>query len=132
VGERGAGDAPSFARRVDAISVGDGRLVEMHFAEVGVAVHLPEGTDRDAGRLHVECERRDAGVFRHARVGAGEKQPPLRVVGPAAPHLGAGHAPLVAVLFGARRQRREVGAGVGLGEQLAPDLLAGADRRQPP
>ena len=39
-------------------------------------------------------------------------------------------APAVAVSLGARLQRGEVGAGVRLGEQLAPDLLAGEDRRQ--
>ncbi len=36
--------------------------------------------------------------------------------------------PLVAVLDRARLQRGEVGPGVGLGEALAPDLLAGEDR----
>ena len=49
----------------------------------------------------------------------------------AGPHLRPSDAPLVAVAFGAGGERCEVGAGVGLGEQLAPDVVAGADRRQP-
>ena len=65
--------------------------------------------------------------FGHARVGAGEQQAALRVSA-AALHTLAVHAPLVAVALGARRERREVGSRVGLREQLAPDLLAGADR----
>ena len=36
------------------------------------------------------------------------------------------------VLDGSRAQRGEVGAGVGLGEALAPDLLGGQDRRDVP
>ena len=38
--------------------------------------------------------------------------------------------PFVAVLDGAGLQRGEVGAGLGLGEALAPDLLGGQDRLQ--
>ena len=44
------------------------------------------------------------------------------------PDLLAGDDPLVAVLHRARLQRGEVGAGVGLAEALAPDLLGGEDR----
>ena len=40
--------------------------------------------------------------------------------------------PLVAVALGPRGQRREVGAGAGLAEQLAPHLLVAHDRRQEP
>ena len=36
---------------------------------------------------------------------------------------------MVIALDGARAQRREVGAGLGLGEALAPDLLGREDRR---
>ena len=60
------------------------------------------------------------------------------MIGPAArtwrerrPHLLAVDDPLVAVAHGAGADVREVGAGAGLAEQLAPDLFAGADRREP-
>jgi len=35
---------------------------------------------------------------------------------------------MVAVIDGARPEAREIGAGAGLGEALAPDLLGGEDR----
>jgi hypothetical protein len=67
------------------------------------------------------------------RVGPGEEQAPLGVVGPAGPHLAAGDDPAIASGFGhgTGRQPGQVRPGVGLGEQLAPDLLAPGDRRQP-
>ena len=51
-------------------------------------------------------------------------------VGERGPHLLAVDDPLVAVAHGAGRQAGEVGAGAGLAEQLAPDLLAGEQRPQ--
>ena len=49
----------------------------------------------------------------------------------AGPHLRPGDAPLVAIALGTGGERGKIRAGVGLGEQLAPDVVAGADRRQP-
>ena len=63
-------------------------------------------------------------------VGARDEHAPLRLVGERRPHLLAGHDPVVAVAHGARLHRRQVGAGLGLGEALAPDLLGGEDRLQ--
>ena len=62
---------------------------------------------------------------------AGEEKPPAGVVAAARPDLLAGHVPLVAVARRARREAGQVGAGVGLREELAPDLLAGGDLREP-
>ena len=74
--------------------------------------------------LHVHQEVGEALVLGRVRVGAGDEHAPLRVLRAARPYLLAGHDPVVAVLDRARLQRREVRAGVGLGEALAPDLLA--------
>ncbi len=60
----------------------------------------------------------------HLGVGARDEHAPLRVLRAAGPHLLPGHHPFLAVLDRARLQRREIRAGVGLGEALAPDLLA--------
>ena len=65
-------------------------------------------------------------------VGAGEAEPPRGVVRTAAPHLLTREAPRVTVALCARVATfGEVGAGARLGEQLAPDLFAGADLREP-
>src|SRR5262249_57407904 len=49
---------------------------------------------------------------------------------PRAPHLLAGDHPLVAVTDRPRGERREVGPGAGLGEELAPHLVVADDRRE--
>ena len=63
-------------------------------------------------------------------VGAGEQDAPVAEVGAGRPHLLPVDDPLVAVAHGTGRQPREVGAGAGLAEQLAPDLVAAQHRRQ--
>ena len=63
-------------------------------------------------------------MLRHVDVAAGEQQAPVAVVRARRPHLLAVDDPLVAVALGPRAQAGEVGAGAGLGEQLAPDLAA--------
>ncbi len=124
-------DPPTLARLTDAVGVGDPRVVEEDLGEVGVAVHLAERPDVDAGAVEVEPERGDAAVLGHRRVVPGEEEPEPGV-GPAArPHLLAVHAPLVAVTRRARRQAGEVGARARFGEELAPDLLPVRDLRQP-
>ena len=61
-------------------------------------------------------------------VGARDEHAPLGVLRARGPHLLAVDDPLVAVLDRARLERRQVGAGLGLGEALAPDLVGGEDR----
>ena len=70
--------------------------------------------------------------LRHIRVGAGEEQSPVAVMRARRPHLLAVDDPLVAVAHRSSAQTGEVGAGAGLGEQLAPDLVAVQHRRQEP
>ena len=81
------------------------------------------------GRVHVDEERGDRFVVRGSRrAGAGEQHAPRRVLREAGPHLLAVDDPLVAALLGARGQGRQVAAGAGFGEALAPGLTA---RQQP-
>ena len=65
-------------------------------------------------------------------VGAGEQDAPVGGHRPAGPHLLAGDHPPVAVAHGPGAQAGEVGAGVGLGEELAPDVVAPAHGGQEP
>ena len=57
---------------------------------------------------------------------------PPGVVGHGGPHLLPVDDPLVAVPDRAGRERRQVGPGAGLAEELAPDLLARPQRAQEP
>ena len=82
--------------------------------------------------VHRHGEGGDALVLRHVVVGAGQHEAPVGHVGVARPDLVAGDDVLVAVAVGPGAERREVGAGVGFAEALAPALAAVDDPRQEP
>ena len=67
------------------------------------------------------------------RLGVGPRQAdaPAGELGVGRPHLLAGERPSAVDPLAARRQRRQVGASAGLGEQLAPELVGSEDPRQP-
>ena len=80
---------------------------------------------RHALGVHRHDEHRQALVLGHVGVGAREQQPVGGELGVGRPHLLAGQAPAAVVLLArARLHGREVRAGGGLGEELAPDLVA--------
>ena len=82
------------------------------------------------GRAHVDQEHRDAHLLLDLGIGAGEQQAVVGGgVGVAVPDLLPVHDVAVAVAHGAGLERREVGAGFGLGEALAPDHVAGRHAR---
>ena len=97
------------------------RLVEEDLAEVALAVDGPHRADLDAGLVHVEDEPGDALVLRRVGVGAHEQLAVVGDVGARAPDLLPGDDVLVAAALGPRAQRGEIGAGLRLGEALAPD-----------
>src|SRR2546428_4963078 len=55
---------------------------------------------------------------------------PVREVRARRPHLLAVDDEVVALIDGARPEARQIGAGAGLGEALAPDLVGVEDRRE--
>ena len=73
--------------------------------------------------------QRDALVLRGIRVGAHQHLAVVGDLGVRGPDLLPGDDVVVAVAHRLAAQRREVGAGAGLGEALAPDLVAAQDRR---
>ena len=68
--------------------------------------------------------------FGRRRIGARQEDGEVGVLRPGGPHLLPAHHPLVAVAHRLRRQRREVGPGAGLAEELAPLLLVAHDRTE--
>ena len=72
----------------------------------------------------------EAVMRRRLGIGAAHDEAPVGAVRERRPHLLAGDHPLVAVEHGAGLDVREVAAGVGLGEALAPQLLDVLDLRQ--
>src|SRR5207247_4735661 len=81
-------------------------------------------THRDVRAPHVDQEQADTMVLRRRGLGAAEEEAPVGDVGVAGPHLLAVHDEAVAPALAARAERAQVGAGAGLGEALAPEVLA--------
>ena len=96
--------------------------------KVWVPVMSTRGRTVHPRGVHRADEVGDALVHGRVRLGAGQQDPELGAVGVGRPHLLAPDHPLVAVEVGPGGQRGQVGAGAGLAEQLAPDLLAGQQR----
>src|SRR5581483_7962982 len=95
-------DLPAVARLSDDVVARDADLIEEDLVELRLARHLAERADVDAGLLHVDEGRRDAGVLLCVGIGAGEEEAPVRDLGDARPDLLAAHDPVVAVEDGAR------------------------------
>ena len=90
----------------------------------GGAVHGLDRPDGDARAVHVDEEGGDPPVGRLGRAGAGEQDATVGVLGQAGPHLLAVDAPDVAGRVARQDERGQVAAGTGLGEALAPGLVA--------
>ena len=100
-------------------------VVEEDLVELGLAGDLAQAADGHALGVHRHDEHRQALVLGHVGVGAREQQAVGGELRVGRPHLLARQAPAAVVLLArARLHRRQVGAGGGLGEQLAPDLVA--------
>ena len=130
VGEHVAHDAPALVLVAEPVGHRHHHVGEVDLVDEVVGVRVGDLADLDARRVHRHEEDRDALALGRLGVGAHEQEAPLGGVGVRRPDLLAVHDVAVAVANGAGAQRGEVGAGVGLGEALAPVDLAGDDRRQ--
>ncbi len=89
------------------------------------------GRTRDPLGVHRHDEHRQALVLRDVGVGPRQHQPERGVLGVRGPDLLAGDPPgAVLLLLGAGLDPGQVGAGGGLAEQLAPDLVGGQHRAE--
>src|SRR5262249_20695015 len=81
---------------------------------------LPHGDKQIGDGLMTRCRR----------LGAAENETPIGPLSERGPYLLPVDHPLVALALGPGLHVRQLGAGVRLGEPLAPELLALDDRRQ--
>ena len=130
VAERDLRQRPAVVLVADEVLGRQAHVGEEHLVEGVGAGHLHDRADLDAGRVHRADEVGDALVLRHIGVGAGDEDAELGEVGQRGPDLLAVDHVLVAVADRPGAEVGEVGAGAGLAEQLAPDLLAGEQRQQ--
>ena len=131
-GQRRTRQLPAVPRLADDVAVGDEHVVEEDLVEDRVAGRLAQRPDVDAVAGHVDEEVGDAPVRGHVRIGAGQADAPVGLVGAGGPDLLAGQLPAAIGAYRLRPQRGEVGAGAGLGEQLAPGELAELGRAHEP
>ena len=104
--------------------------VKKSSAKAWPPVMVVSGRASMPGRAQVDQEAGDAGVLPRRRVGAHVELAPVGEVAHGVPRLLPVDHEVVAVLDGARAQRGQVGARVGLGHALRPDLVAAQHRRE--
>src|ERR1035438_7878451 len=120
------GHVPTVVDAAHDVGDGHAHLFEEQLVEFRFAGHLTQRTHFDAGSVHVDQQHGEAFVFFGGGVGADHQFAP--VGGPAitGPDLLTGYNEVIAIEGGFGAESGEVGAGVGLGEALTPDLLAAA------
>ena len=112
--ERAGDDVPAAVLLADERVGGDADVLPEGLVGAALA-HHPQRADGDAGRVERQHEGRDAAVLGRLGLGARGEPDVRREVGGRGVDLLAVDHPLVAVADGARLERGEVGAGVGLG-----------------
>ena len=111
---------PALVELADEVLGRDADVLEPHLVDLVAAVDQLDRPDRHAGGGHVDEQERDAGLLLGLGVGADQVEDPVAVLPEGGPGLLAVDDELVAVADRGGAQRGEVGAGVGLGEALAP------------
>ena len=121
VAEQELGVVPAAVLLADEVLRGHADVFEEDLVDLEAAVDQLDRAQRDAGGVHREDQQRDAPLLLlRRRVGADQAEDPVGVLAQRGPGLLAVDDPVVAVADGGGAQRGEVGAGVGLGEALAP------------
>ena len=110
---------------------GDEDLVEEDLVELSLVRDLHQRSDLDAVRLHVDHEVRDPAMSWGVCVGAREADSPSGELRVARPDFLSRDQPAVIDRRRTGRERRKIGSGAGLAEQLTPDLAGVEDRWQP-
>src|SRR5437588_740743 len=130
VQQRRHGHLPALALLAEPIGHGYLDVVEEDLVELRLTGDLPQRSNLDAGRMHVDDQVRQPLVARRLRVAERDEDAEVGDVGERRPDLLPVDDVHVPAALGARACRGEVGAGARLREALAPDLLGGEDLRK--
>ena len=132
-GELGRHLLPARALLADPHVLGHEDVLEDDHVEVMRAGQVDDRAHRDAGELRVHQELRESLVLlRRIVVRPERRDQVVGEMGIARPDLGAVDLVAAGDALGARTQRREVGARVGLAHADRERQLAAGDRRQEP
>src|SRR5262249_24104875 len=130
VAESRDGDTPTLIDFAQDSACGHTHLIEKDLVELRVPRHLYQRSDGNAWALHIYQKTGDALMLGDIRIGTGEQQTPVGIMGITGPDLRARDHKVVAILHSTGGQRRQVTPGARLGEALAPDFLRTEDMPQ--
>src|SRR5262249_16476420 len=122
---------PALADLADEVLLRHPSVLEEDFTELALASDLPQRSHGHAGRVELAEDERDAAVT-VLRIRAAKYEDPVGPRSEGGPHLLSVQHEVIAVDRGGSLERREVAAGPGLAEALAPDLVPGEHRRKEP
>jgi hypothetical protein len=106
-------------------------IVEEHLAEFIIARDRLDRPDPDAWAVQIKQQEADAGLPRlRLRIGAYEREHPVRMMRPGGPDLLPSHHEMIALQRCAGRKAGKVGACARLGIALRPDHSTRNDGRQ--
>src|SRR5215468_9808717 len=129
--EQGIGNAPAIVQLSDHVFGGHDDVVEKNLAELLISHDRLDRPDPDAWAVQINQQKTDAGVARLGlRIGAHQREHPVRMMCPGRPDLLPAHHEVVALKHCPGRKAREVGARTGLGIALRPYHGARDDGRQ--
>ena len=123
-------DIPSLVEFADEVRLRHEHVVEKSLAKRRRAGDQSDRLGRYPCAFHVEQQKADAFVLGRVRVRAHQAENPIRLVCVRGPDLRAVDEELIALVFRAGLQRRQVGTRTGLGIALAPSNLASSNLRQ--
>ncbi len=124
VAEQELRHVPAAVLLVDAVLHRHAHVVEEHLVQVMAVVDRDDRPHRDARRLHVHQQERDALLpLRRVRIGADQHEAPVGVVRGRCPDLLPVHHVVVAVALRRGLQRGKVGSRARFGEPLAPPVV---------
>ena len=105
-------------------------VIEEHFVDLVAAFDGDDRPHRNALRLHVDQQERNAGLLLGGGIGAHQTEDPVGILRQRGPGLLAVDDVFVAAPFRLGLQRGEIGAGARLGKALAPPIIDISDTRQ--
>src|SRR5262245_8198906 len=90
-------DAPAVVQLADQVFDGDDDIVEKYLAELLIAHDRLDRSDPDAWAVQINQQETDAGVPRLGlRIGAHEREHPIRMMCPGRPNLMPAHHEMIA------------------------------------
>src|SRR5579862_489136 len=124
VHERANSHIPAVVDFAEYVFDWHAHITEEELTEFALSGYLPQWTNIDSWRLHIDQQNRQSFMLRHVRVRANDKLAPIPHPAVAGPHFLTVDDVVVSVPAGFGLQTRKIRAGARFGETLAPDFFS--------